>query len=215
MALRSDEDFEAAARQLRSESGVNDYFCPDLIFILDELKKANKITGYRRVPDSDIDDLAFYDSTENMVVMRETVYSTLDHPFRASKIERRAARFTIAHELAHFARRHEGRHFRGVINERARAIPSKVGAHETEANRFAAAFLMPAHLAPPGLSAEDLSDLFNVNLRPAQIRKDALERMRRRAMGVKRPLTPKTKEFFRDARRKGYKIDRLDEDDLT
>jgi hypothetical protein len=41
MALSDDGVFEHAARKLRTEVGIDDRFCPDMIFVLDELKKAN------------------------------------------------------------------------------------------------------------------------------------------------------------------------------
>jgi len=64
-----------------------------------------------------------------------------------SKTDRRRARFTIAHEVAHVALWHDGVRFRGNTNALAEETVRKIRRQEREAERFAAAFLAPAHLA--------------------------------------------------------------------
>jgi hypothetical protein len=49
MALSDHEDSEQAARKLRIEIGIDDRFCPDMLFVLSELKRLGKIKDFIRV----------------------------------------------------------------------------------------------------------------------------------------------------------------------
>jgi hypothetical protein len=56
------QDFEQIARAARREIGIDDRFCPDLLFVLDELKRLGRIEDYVTVPDEQMLDEASYDS---------------------------------------------------------------------------------------------------------------------------------------------------------
>jgi IrrE N-terminal-like domain len=149
MAPSDDEDFEQAARTLRIELEIDDRFCPDLIFVLDELKRRGKIEGYLRVPDEAMKDDASYDSDQRLLRIRESVFRVLDHPNLASRQEFQRARFTIAHEVGHVIWSHHGKYFRGPTTDAATGLSRRLRLRESEANRFAAAFLIPSYLAKP------------------------------------------------------------------
>ena len=92
----------------------------------------------------------------------------------------------------------------------AEKIDVKIRLDEIQANRFASAFLISSDLANPKYSAEHLSELFDVNLRVAEIRKEQLEKLLRRATGQPRALPPGVFDFLRDARKKGFDVRSLD-----
>lgn len=58
-----------------------------------------------------------------------------------------------------------------------------------------------------------MADLFGVNSRAAKIRKNVLDRMHRRATNTKLSLTPTVREYLKDAKRKGYIVTILDDED--
>jgi hypothetical protein len=212
MARKSDENFELLTRQLRRDVGLDDRFCPDMIHVLDQLRRLDRIEGYRHARDEDLPDEAFFDANEREFVFRESTWRALDHPTKVPKNERRAARFTAAHELAHFALGHAGVNFRGPTSARAKQIPSRVRTAEFETGPFAGAFLLPAHLADPDLPAEDLADLFDVNLTPATIRKVVLERMARRMEDRLRPLPTLGLSYLREQKERGFNVTSLPND---
>jgi hypothetical protein len=190
-----DEHIEQTARRFRVRLGLDDRFLPDVIFVLKELKRTGEIKDFICVADEKMPQQeARWDAEERIVYIRQRTFDVLDRRF--SKDERRRARFTLAHELAHIAWGHEGVHYRGAINARQLALKSRVFFDEVEANKFAAAFLIPLHLAGAEKSTEDLSDLFDVNLPVATFRKPVLERMNRRAKGIPRPLPPSVIDFL-------------------
>ncbi len=71
-------------------------------------------------------------------------------------------RFTIAHEMGHYALRHEGKLPRDKLNIMKNADPREIAA-----NKFAAEILMPENLlsvyVQKGLGVKELAKLFNVS----------------------------------------------------
>jgi hypothetical protein len=214
MRLIDDEDFEKAARSLRTEVGIDGRFCPDLIFVLDALQRSGTLKAcIRRPKDQMPDDEAYFDAFERVVYIRDDTFSALDHLSRGPRIERRRARFTMAHELAHITQGHGGIRYRGASNKVAERLVATVRRQETEAHRFAAAFLVPSHLANASMTAEFISELFDINISAARLRKQTLERMDRRARGIKRPLPRGIVDFLRQAKEKGHHITSIDDDE--
>jgi hypothetical protein len=144
------EDIEVIARRLRRDVGVDDRFCPDMIFTLKQLVSLGMLSDI--VTDADIPDEARYESDANKILLNRSIFSILDHPFRAEKISRRRARFTVAHELGHLAGRHQGSLARGTTSATARRIVSRARTFEIEADSFAAAFLIPHHLVKANIA---------------------------------------------------------------
>jgi Zn-dependent peptidase ImmA (M78 family) len=217
----TDENFERTARKLRLELGVDKCFCVDLIFVLNELKRLGRIKDYVRVPDDKMSDEAYYDPDQQIVYINARTFRALDHILAATKRDRRRARFTLAHEIAHVAFGHEGLHYRGVTSERARRVGSRMRPGEIEANRFASTFLAPFHLAKDAMRAlhkssltdEHLSDLFDINITAAEIRNKVIERMDRRAHGVSRALPRSVADLLKEAVKKGHRVKSLAADD--
>jgi Zn-dependent peptidase ImmA (M78 family) len=143
-----DDEIERAARRLRTALGIDDQLRPDLPTVIYKLKDRGLIKNYERVPDSEMpDDEAKYDSVERVLYVRESTFCAADAMFLYSESERRRARYTIAHEVGHIALGHDGVRFRGESAAKMEKIVPKIRRQEYEANRFAAAFLAPAHLA--------------------------------------------------------------------
>jgi hypothetical protein len=213
MPLNDDGDFEHAARKLRTEVGIDDRFCPDMIFVLNELTRLGKIKGFVCVPDEKMTDDASYDSDERLLNVRESVFRVLDHPLLGPKQDRRRARFSIAHELGHMVSGHDGKYFRGPTSGKAIMLGSRIRPRENEANKFAAAFLAPSHLAKPIMTVEQISELFDISMYAAELRREALAKMDRRARKIDRPLPKGVADWLREQREKGYNTPSLDRED--
>src|SRR5262249_55665297 len=153
-------------------AGVDDRFCPDLIYVCNRLKELGLISDFVRVPDNEMGkDEAAYDGETRTLLVRERVFHALDAYGNSSVVDRRRARFTLAHEFCHVGQPSAGGiRFRGLSGELAERHVARIRLDEIEANRFAAAFLVPDHLANAGASPEDLTDLFDINLLTARIR---------------------------------------------
>jgi Zn-dependent peptidase ImmA (M78 family) len=95
------------------------------------------------MPDSE----AKFDPVERLLYLRESTFCAANAMYSFSESHRKRARFTIAHEIGHIALKHQGTHYRGRINDRLRAFAGRAQQNEREAEKFAAAFLAPAHLA--------------------------------------------------------------------
>ena len=92
------------------------------------------------------DDEACFNSDERLLYIRESTFCAANAMYTYSETDRRRARFTLAHEIGHMALGHDGSHRRGATSAIAKELGRKVGRAEREAERFAAAFLVPAHL---------------------------------------------------------------------
>ena len=76
---------------------------------------------------------------------------------------------------------------------------------EFEANRLAAAFLAPLHLAgnPLEQTVEEIVQRFFISFQAAEIRKPILDRLYRRLHNIPRPLPSFVEEFLRKNKGKG------------
>lgn len=148
MPLYDVEDFEDAARRLRKLLGIDDQLRPDMITVIIKLKRHGLIKNYVRIPDAEMpEDEAYFDSGKKLLYLRESTFRAANAMYTFTETERRRARYTIAHEIGHIALGHDGVRFRGRTNALAEEVVSKIRRQEREAERFAAAFLAPAHLA--------------------------------------------------------------------
>jgi Zn-dependent peptidase ImmA (M78 family) len=221
MAYTSDEEYERGARALRNDVGVDDRFCPDLIFVLNNLKEKKRIQDWKISSDDKIQGKAHYDSHTKTITLSASTFAALDNLVFVPKTDRRIARFTVAHELAHYFRGHEGLYYRGRSSHLAKAIPSRLKRNETDANRFASVLLTPFHLARLAardrsllsLSIEDISDLFDVSYQVAKLRKPVLERLDRQLKNEPRLLPDDFANFLRQLESSGRPLDSLKIDD--
>jgi hypothetical protein len=61
------------------------------------------------------------------------------------------------------------------------------------------------------MTPEEIAEHFDISLSAAKIRAPELERLRRLAQGIKRPLPASIVEFLQEAKRKGHRITSLDD----
>lgn len=148
MAWMDEEDFENAARKMRIRLGVDDQLRPDMCTVIVKLKHAGLIANYARVPDDQASgDEAWFDPETRVLHIRESTFRAANATFEYSDAERHRARFTIAHEIGHVALGHTQLRYRGTTSALAEQMVSKIRNEEYAANKFAAAFLAPAHLS--------------------------------------------------------------------
>jgi Zn-dependent peptidase ImmA (M78 family) len=130
MPKREPEDIERAARSLRIKLGIDDQLRPDMITVIVKLKDRGLIKNYVRVPDDEMpDDEARFDSTEQLLYLRESTFCAANAMYTHTDTERRRAHFTIAHEIGHVALGHEGVRYRGGNRS------SREEVHPTSASR--------------------------------------------------------------------------------
>lgn len=148
MPARTEEDYERIARQWRVLLQIDDQPQPDMITVVFKLKSLGTISDYRRVPDDHMpNDEAYYDPLTKVLSLRESTFRSANFSYSAPATARHRARFTIAHELGHIVLGHSHIRFRGTSSAIAQKVSSNVRIEEIEANKFASAFLAPAHLA--------------------------------------------------------------------
>lgn len=146
--MSGNDEIEIAARRLRIKLSIDDQTRPDMPTVVFKMKDSGMIRDYIRVPDHEMpDDEARYDSFTKLLYLRESTFCAANSMFTYSTIERRRARYTIAHEVGHIALGHNGTRFRGNTAAATEKIVQKIRRQESDANIFAAAFLAPAHLA--------------------------------------------------------------------
>jgi IrrE N-terminal-like domain len=211
MIFRNDEDYEKHSQKLRSDLGIEGRFCVDTLYCARRLKEIGRIADFKVVHDETMPrDSAKYDGADRILLVPERTIRALDVVGNASKPERRHQRFTLAHEFAHVVQEVPGDRYRGPSGALAERTDFSIRLDEIQANRFASAFLIPSNLANPSYSAEHLSELFDVNLRVADIRREQLEKLRRRAADEPRALPPGVFNYLRNAKKKGFDVRSLD-----
>jgi hypothetical protein len=145
---RDDADIERVARQFRKKLGIDDQLRPDMTTVIIKLKDHGLIKNYVRVPDHEMpDDEACFDSEDKLLYIRESTFCAASAMYTYRETERRRARFTIAHEIGHITLGHKGLRYRGATSTDAKEFGRKLRRGERDAERFAAAFLAPEHLA--------------------------------------------------------------------
>lgn len=213
MLPSNEERIEQAATELRERWGIPNQACPDIITMIFKLKHEELIADYVRVPDAELpDDEAEYNSHARVLKLRESVFQAANDIY--GRIAKSRARFTITHEIAHVILGHTGTRHRNVSDRKIERILPRIRVDEIEANRFAAAFLMPSHLIDLSLNPTpaEISFQFQVSEAAASARLDQLKRLERRRSGSKRPLPASVREYLIEARSRGFKINSLDEE---
>ena len=118
------------------------------------------IKNYVRVPDADMpDDLAAFDPDNGLLSLQESTFVAANEVVSCPP-ERTRARFTIAHEFGHVFLGHKRTRHRNVSGRPIERMAAPIIRDERDADRFAGAFLAPAHLIenPLLLSARSIGD---------------------------------------------------------
>jgi Zn-dependent peptidase ImmA (M78 family) len=200
MTYLSDTQIESAARTLRIQLGIDDQPIPDLMTVIVKCKDRKFLGNYRRIPDSEMpDDEAAFDPERNVLLIAERTFTAMNRGAPR-------ARFTIAHELGHMWLQHPKLRHRNVSKRQIEKLAT-FRRDESQAHKFAAAFLVPSHLVedPMNASPEQIATDFQVSQTCACIRKEELERQHRRQHKIKRPLPNTVVELLKEAKRRGYK----------
>lgn len=148
----------------REAFGIWEQYAPDILKIA-EIDVAEIVPEYSLIVVNDVllgDDAARTIFDPLGIIVAESVYED-------ARFGRVRARFTIAHELGHLFL-HSGKSVaRGVESTRKR-VPVRSRSAEWQADKFAAAFLMPRHVATQFSSPEELAENCLVSEKAAKIR---------------------------------------------
>jgi hypothetical protein len=197
---RTDEQLEEIGRNFLRRIGLEHQVCPDVMTIINKLKRVETAFNYRRVPDNEMPDAeAEWNSEATEVAMRESIFTGMQHGDPHP-------RFVVFHELCHYALGHKGTRNRISSSQVRQYSAAQVKHEETEASRLAVIIMAPEYLAPEGASAEDIASQFGMSLTAAIMRKEEIDRIRRRRRGELRPLPASVKDLLRNARDLGYPI---------
>jgi Zn-dependent peptidase ImmA (M78 family) len=199
-AYRTDEQLEEIGRDFLRRLGLEHRVRPEPMTVIAKLKHVVRGFDYRRVPDREMPDAeAEWDSGAREIAVRESIFVGMQRGDPHSC-------FVVFHELSHYCLGHEGTRNR-VANPQVRRMSAPQVKHEeAEASRLAVMLMAPEHHVPENASAEELASMFGLSLTAAILRKEEVDRIRRRRRGELRPLPASVKELLRNARDKGFPI---------
>ena len=156
--------------------------------------------NYRRVPDKNMPYAeAEWDSEATVIAMRESVFTGMQHGDTHT-------RFVVFHEISHYVLGHKGVRNRITSSQVRQYSAPQVKHEEAEATRLAVIIIAPEYLVPEGATADDIASQFGMSLTAAVLRKEEIDRIRRRRRGELRPLPASVKELLRNARDRGFPI---------
>jgi hypothetical protein len=197
---KTDEDLEAIVRIFLRKIGLEHQVRPDMMTVISKLKHVVPSFAYRRVPDHEMPDAyARWNSTDFELQMRESTFVGIqrDEP---------RARMSVAHELSHYLHRHTGLLNRSLQKSSTEVEVQRYVNQESEARRTAPVILAPEHLVPDGASVDIIETKFGLSHQAAVLRKEEVERIRRRRRGEPRPLPQSIIDYLKEARRRGQPI---------
>jgi Zn-dependent protease with chaperone function len=158
---RTIDEIETLATSLRKRLGIDDCVKLDIVSVLEfELHRFLPEFEFVVVEDKTAAPsvLAFARSNPPQIAVRESIY-------RQAISGDSSARFVLAHELGHLMLRHGIAH---KLSAGAR-MQRQVQSLELEANKFAAAFLVPGN-AIENLTPDQISSTFGVSNQVARLR---------------------------------------------
>jgi Zn-dependent peptidase ImmA (M78 family) len=197
---RTDEQLEEIGCNFLRRIGLERQVRPDMMTVISKLKRVETTFNYRRVPDKDMPDAeAEWNSEATEIAMRESVFMGMQHGDPHP-------RFVVFHELSHYVLGHRGTRNRIASSQVRQYSAAQVKHEETEASRLAVIIMAPEYLVPEGATADDIASQFGMSLTAAILRKEEIDRIRRRRRGELRPLPASVKELLRNARDQGFPI---------
>ena len=170
MRQLSAEDIQAIqslARLLRKLLKIHDLTAPNVLHVLDQLKKIFPRLILRIVPDTSLREPARAYPRTWTIRIRQSVHEAL---LRGQWL----ARWTLCHELGHVLRAHPGLPFRERDGQKRKLWK------EREANVFVTEFLIPPHLSAQHESVDAISRIFQVSSHAAEIAHFERERDRKK-----------------------------------
>ena len=199
--LPSIEDkIERAAQNFRAWAKHESQTYPDVFTWVQKLKHEGFIRDYKRVPDVEMPDVeGVYDAFSHVLSIRESAFRNAASFAGIRDQPHCRARFTFAHEVAHVWLEHSGIRYRNTSDRFSKKIDVRRHVDERHANRFAGAILIGRNLvdlAVP-ITATELAKRFVVSEQVASIRLDELQSIRRRELGLLRPLPKSVEETIR------------------
>lgn len=207
MKRLSDEAIENAAREFRVALGMDDQDQPNVFEALSKCKALGIIKDIAFVDDSVIPgaEAAFDPKQQKIFVSHTCEARGHRHP---------RTRFSIAHEFGHKDLDHSRQRNRSSTAKSAswRATSYVEDKEESEANRFAGAWLVPYHRVddPLAVTPQELARQFNVSEKVAEIRLPILQRIYRREHNIPRPLPGNVVDLLRRLEEGGPKLASLE-----
>lgn len=182
--MLTDDQIELLAEQFRIDMAIDHKFIPNMLEVLDKMKRQDMLLDVQFFPDGQ-----FGMSEAHYAPDTRTMH--LSHTCASKQMPQH--RFTVAHEIAHLLAGHKfTRHRRA---DHGRQFGSEVRKNEREADKIAAAILVPAKLADVNMStnARTLANRFGVSLSMARIRLTSLQERYRIHYGVQKKRLPPVK----------------------
>lgn len=196
------EEAKRLALQLRKKLGLESVRRLNMFVVLEKMAEAFRDFKYERVDDGQMrSGEGFYDSESLTIRFPARVFDALDRDPRA--------RFTVAHEIGHWVRAHDGPRFRNAQRKAYEQVKPNIRRDEREADEFAVQFLAPDHLVENCRTVSEIQRDFGLSLQAAEIRKEEVEAWVRRRTGQNRALPTNVINFLERARAKGHTITSL------
>ncbi|WP_338610593.1 ImmA/IrrE family metallo-endopeptidase [Pelagibacterium nitratireducens] len=180
--MLTDDQIESLAEQFRIDVAIEHDFIPNMLEVLDKMKRQDMILDVQFFPDGQFG-------------MSEAYYApdtrTMHLSHTCARKQMPQHRFTVAHEIAHLLAGHKFTRHRRV--DHGQQFGSEVKKNEREADKIAAAILVPEKLADVDMltSARTLANRFGVSLSMANYRLKTLQERYRIRHGIQRkPLPP-------------------------
>jgi Zn-dependent peptidase ImmA (M78 family) len=205
----TDEQLEDFGRKLRRRLDIEHQPRPDMLTTIVKLKGHDRRFNYQRVADDLLPDAeAQWDSDEWVIKLREATFQGIQRG-------QPRARFVAAEEMMHYLLGHQGVLNRSIQKTVIETAVARIRSQESEARRAAAVFLAPEYLAPEEVSPAIIADFFAISFEAATFRTAEVERLRRRRLNVERLLPPVAVDFLKEAKRRGFEVKSLDDDQAS
>lgn len=206
MAGLDDERIEALAWKLREALGATGILRFDGMTLISKMQHYFKEFKYRIVTEAEIGgaEAQFVSETNTILVTNRCIASSSD--FSKCETARARAVFTLAHEIAHYILKHKGVLNRTAVRAAYERSMRSYRRMETEADKFAAAFLAPSKLIDSEWTVEQIQESFGLSRKAAEIRCEEVQRLARAERCQTRELPPVVVEFLKEAKARGHTV---------
>ena len=182
-------NIRSKARRTRELCGVQSCLAPDIVILLNKAAEVEKDLKIKPMLSAEMnEDEAWLDSTSNTIYVREAVMV-------GAQSGNPRDRFTLAHELGHFALRHDGAPRRNP--NRQIYTSAKDRTKEEEANLFASYLLAPTELVVACENVQEVQDKFQLSSQAAELAFERAKEDARRDKGEPRILPDFVVEFIK------------------